>query len=94
MDRKGAAGKEDVPPVLHTHPETGREVLFVNDHDTLRFDGVTKGEGEPLMDNSIDRFQRGAARKTDDVIFVRLAQPFRRLERLGPAIFITITTPG
>lgn len=49
IDRKMAASKENVHPVVRTHPETGRKALFVNDHYTLRFDGMTEEESKPLL---------------------------------------------
>jgi taurine dioxygenase len=40
---------EAIHPVVLRHPETGREVLYVNEHYTVRFDGWTKAESEPLL---------------------------------------------
>ncbi len=36
-------------PVVRTHPETGRKSLFVNDHYTLGFKGMTEQESAPLL---------------------------------------------
>ena len=36
-------------PVVRTHPETGREALFVNGNYVTRFDGWTEKESEPLL---------------------------------------------
>lgn len=47
--RKEAATKENVHPVVRTHPETRRKALFVNDHYTLRFEGMTEEESKPLL---------------------------------------------
>jgi taurine dioxygenase len=44
-----AAPDEAIHPVVGRHPETGREVLFVNPHYTVRFDGWTAAESEPLL---------------------------------------------
>jgi len=36
-------------PVVRTHPETYRKLLFVNSMFTHRFDGMTVGESKPLL---------------------------------------------
>ena len=36
-------------PVITTHPETGRKVLFVNEYFTTRFADMTEQESEPLL---------------------------------------------
>ncbi len=37
-------------PVLIRHPETGAQALYVNGDFTLRFDGWTEAESQPLLD--------------------------------------------
>ncbi len=37
-------------PVVRTHPETGKEALFVNPSHTLCFDGMLPAESKPLLE--------------------------------------------
>jgi taurine dioxygenase len=43
------AAREAVHPVVPRHPESGRKLLFVNPTYTVRFDGWTEKESEPLL---------------------------------------------
>jgi taurine dioxygenase len=41
---------ESVHPVVRTHPESGRQCLFVNPVYTQRFEGMTPEESAPLLE--------------------------------------------
>ena len=45
-----AATQDALHPVVVTHPDSGRPVLYVNPQFTLRFDGWTDAESRPLLD--------------------------------------------
>lgn len=44
-----AAVQDAIHPVVIRHPETGRKTLYVNSAFTLRFEGWTAQESEPLL---------------------------------------------
>jgi taurine dioxygenase len=44
-----AAVQDAVHPVVITHPDSGRNALYVNPGFTLRFDGWTDEESKPLL---------------------------------------------
>jgi taurine dioxygenase len=49
---------EAVHPVIRTHPETGREALYVNGGFTKRFEGMTAEESKPILDYLVSHASR------------------------------------
>ena len=64
-DRLRTDGRDESPrtfeathPVARTHPETGRVSLYVNVAHTVRFEGWTESESEPLLRMLFDHQRR------------------------------------
>lgn len=53
-----AAAVEAVHPIVRTHPETGRKGLYLNRSHTVRFQGMTEAESQPLIDFLTDHAVR------------------------------------
>ncbi|HUA54226.1 MAG TPA: TauD/TfdA family dioxygenase [Candidatus Sulfotelmatobacter sp.] len=85
-----------VHPVVRTHPETGRKLLYVNASYTVGFEDMTDAESQPLLDYLLEhghrpeftcrfRWQPGSVAFWDNRctkhIAVHDAGPFRRLMR-------------
>ena len=83
-------------PVVVTHPETGRKLLFVNHSYTYCFDGWTEEESKPLLDYLLHhghrpeftcrfRWEKGSVTFWDNRctkhLAVHDAGPYRRLMR-------------
>jgi taurine dioxygenase len=83
-------------PVVRTHPETGRKMLFVNAAYTVAFEGMTEEESKPLLDYLLEhghrpeftchfRWEKGSIAFWDNRstkhLAVHDAGPFRRLMR-------------
>jgi taurine dioxygenase len=86
----------NVHPVVRTHPETGRLLLYVNASYTVGFEGMTEAESKPLLDFLLEhghrpeftcrfRWQNGSVAFWDNRCTKHLAindcGPFRRLMR-------------
>lgn len=52
------AEQEAVHPVIRTHPESGRDALYINRSFTKRFAGMTTEESEPLLGVLFDHLSR------------------------------------
>jgi len=96
--REDANWKETVGvhPVVRTHPETGRKLLFVNKAYTVGFEGGTEAESKPLLEYLMEhghrpeftcrfRWQTGSIAFWDNRctkhLAVHDAGPFRRIMR-------------
>ncbi len=96
--REDSAWREtiSVHPVVRTHPETGRKLLFVNRSYTVGFEGWTEAESRPLLDFLLEhghrpeftcrfRWTNGAIAFWDNRctkhLAVHDAGPFRRIMR-------------
>jgi taurine dioxygenase len=86
----------NVHPVVRTHPETKRKLLYVNYSYTVGFEGMTEEESRPLLHYLLEhgnrpeftcrfRWTKGAVAFWDNRCVKHLAvndaQPFRRVMR-------------
>ncbi|MBN8904223.1 MAG: TauD/TfdA family dioxygenase [Rhodospirillales bacterium] len=96
--REDAEWRETISihPVVRTHPETGRKLLFVNRSYTIGFEGWTEAESKPLLEYLLEhghrpeftcrfRWSNGAIAFWDNRctkhLAVHDAGPFRRIMR-------------
>jgi taurine dioxygenase len=96
--REDEAWRETVSthPVVRTHPETGRKMLFVNAAYTVGFEDMTEAESRPMLDFLLEhghraeftcrfRWENGSVAFWDNRAVKHLAVhdagPFRRLMR-------------
>ena len=96
--REDADWRETVSshPVVATHPETGRKLLYVNHSYTIGFEGMTEEESKPLLGYLLDhghrpeftcrfRWATGSIAFWDNRVCKHLAihdaGPFRRIMR-------------
>jgi taurine dioxygenase len=96
--RSDSAWRETINthPIVTTHPETGRKVLFVNHSYTVGIEGFTDAESRPLLDYLMEhghrpeftcrfRWTKGAVAFWDNRCVKHLAindaGPFRRVMR-------------
>lgn len=96
--REDAEWRETISlhPVVRTHPETGRRMLFVNHSYTVGFEGMTEAESRPLLNFLLEhghrpeftcrfRWQRGSVAFWDNRAVKHLALndagPHRRVMR-------------
>jgi taurine dioxygenase len=50
-NQKGKVTEQEcIHPVIRTHPETGRKVLFINPCFVPQFEGMTEAESRPILD--------------------------------------------
>ncbi|MCZ6579661.1 MAG: TauD/TfdA family dioxygenase [Gammaproteobacteria bacterium] len=50
LGNTGAATQDAIHPVIIRHPLSGRSALYVNGDFTVKFEGWTKAESQPLLD--------------------------------------------
>jgi len=51
------AGKNATHPIVRTHPETGKSVLYVNSHFTHSIQGYDEAEGKVLLNQLFDHIE-------------------------------------
>ena len=54
----GKKGLQTIHPAVRTHPETGRQLLYINRAHTTRFEGWTEEESLPLLEFLCQRIEQ------------------------------------
>ncbi len=60
MEGRGEGEKFGEQPVIRTHPETGRKLLFVNRAFTWKLADMTEAESDPILDYLYDHAEQPA----------------------------------